>query len=112
MQQRQDMFLQGRLMVDQQVAATDQVHTRERRVGGDVLSSENTHFADRLADAVAAIRLREETAQTLRRDLRRDVLRVETGAGLFETLLVGVSGENLDWNVAVAFTGEFREGHD
>src|SRR5215813_13604127 len=80
MQQRQDLFLQDRLEVDQQVAATDQIHPREWWVGDDVLSREDAHVAERLANAVTSIRLRKEAAQSLRRDVLGDVLRVEAGA--------------------------------
>ena len=65
------LLLQARLEIDQEIAATDEVHARERRVGDQVLPREDHHFAQRLADAVAAFLLDEEPPQALGRDVLR-----------------------------------------
>ena len=52
MEGRQDPPLQRRGHVDQDIAATDQIHMRERRIGGDVLAREDAAIADRLVDTV------------------------------------------------------------
>src|SRR5262245_66670743 len=108
MQQRQDLFLQNRLEVDQQIAATDQVHMRERRIGDDVLSREDAHVAERLADAVTSLRLDEEAAQSLRRDVLHDILRVEAGARYLNAPFVEVGDEHLDGAVPGALDYNFR----
>ncbi len=58
-----DLLLKGRLEVDQQIAAADQVETREGRVGDHVLPGEHHHVAQRLDHAVAAALFHEEAAQ-------------------------------------------------
>ena len=67
----QHLLLQARLEIDQQVAATDEVHARERRIGDEVLPREDHHLAQRLADPVAAFLLDEEPPQPLGRDVLR-----------------------------------------
>ena len=47
-----------------------------------ILSREDAHVAERIADAIASLRLCEEAAQSLRRDVFRDILRVESGASV------------------------------
>ncbi len=65
MKSRQDFFLQPGLEINQQVAATDEVHARERRVAQEILPSEDDHLPQGFADAVAALLLDEEPTQPL-----------------------------------------------
>ena len=60
----QHLHLQAGLQIDQQVAATDQLHARERRVNQEILPREDDHLPQGLADAVAAVLLDEEPAQS------------------------------------------------
>ena len=71
MERGQRLLLQARLEINQQIAATDEVHARERRVGDEILPREDHHLAQRLADAVAAFLLDEEPPQAFRRDILR-----------------------------------------
>ena len=84
MEDRDEPLLQHDVHVDQDVAAENQVETREGRILGQVLPREDAQIAHGLADAVAAIDLREEAAQDLRRDVRLDARRIESGAGVFD----------------------------
>ena len=52
--------LKARSKIDQQVAATDEVHARERRVSDHVLLCKDNHFSERLADAVSSLLFREK----------------------------------------------------
>src|SRR5438132_1619679 len=70
--------------VDQEIAATDQISARERRIGNHILAREHTHFANRLADAIAAVFFDKESMQSFRRDVLHQTLRIKTGARLFE----------------------------
>ena len=72
------------IQVDQKIAATDQVSARERRIGDHILAREHAHFANRLADAIAAVFFDKESMQSFRRDVLRQTLRIKTGARLFE----------------------------
>lgn len=47
-----DPLLNGRLEVDQQIAAADEIQVREGRIGRDVLPGEDAHVADRFSDLV------------------------------------------------------------
>ncbi len=76
MERGQRLLLEGRLQIDEQVAATDQVHAREGRIGDEVLPREDDHLAQRLADTVAAFFLDEEPPQPLRRDVIGEALGV------------------------------------
>ena len=69
MERGERLLLQARLEINQQVAATDEVHARERRVADEVLPGEDDHLAQRLADPVAAFLLDEEPPQAFRRDI-------------------------------------------
>ena len=84
MERGQRLLLQARLEIDQQIAATDEVHARERRVGDEILPREDHHLAQRLVDAVAAFLLDEEPPQAFRRDILREALGVEAVAGLLQ----------------------------
>ncbi len=109
-EERQDLLLQRRLQVDEQVAAADQVDLGEGRIGQHVVPGEHAHVADRLADAVAAVHLREEAPQALRRDVVQDVLRVDARAGLVDDRSVQVGGEDLDRELAAAGLGDLGAG--
>src|SRR5258708_23596737 len=63
MESGQRLLLQTRLQINQEVAATDQVHARERRVGDEILPGEDDRFAQRLDDAIAAFLLDKKPAQ-------------------------------------------------
>ena len=58
--------LQTRLEVNQEVAATDHIHARERRVGKDVVMRKNHPFPHRLADPVTTVFLGEKALQPFR----------------------------------------------
>ena len=58
----QQLPLQFRPEVDQQIAAAEQVQLGERRVLDDVLRGEDQHLADRLLDPVLAVLLLDEIA--------------------------------------------------
>src|SRR5689334_23923269 len=61
------LLLQTRLEIDQQVAATDQVHPREWRIADHILPREYDALAQWFDDAIAALLLDEKAAQPLRR---------------------------------------------
>ena len=92
---RQQLLLQHRVHVDEDVAAEDQIQARERRVPGQVLSGKHAHVADRLADAVAAVGADEERAQAFRRYVLGDAGRIDAGAGELDGGLADVGRENL-----------------
>ena len=65
------------LDVNHQVAATDQVHSQERRVAKHVMLGKGDAFADALVDLIAAILFDEEARQALLGDVAGDALRVD-----------------------------------
>ena len=97
--ERQQLLLQLRRQVDQQVAAAQDVELGEGRIHDDVLRGKDHHLADLLADPVAALVLDEEPAQALRRHVRGDVGREDALAGLVDGVPVQVGGEDLEREV-------------
>ena len=97
MEGRQDPPLQRRGHVDKHIAATDEIHMRERRVGGQVLAREDAALADRFVDAVEVVFLLEEAVQPLGRELGLDALGIEPGAGPRQRAgIAEIGGEDLE----------------
>src|SRR5947209_18087626 len=69
MKRRHDPPLQTGFEIDQQVAATEQVDARERRVAQEILAGENDRLPQRFADAVTAVLIDKESPQPFGRDL-------------------------------------------
>ena len=63
MKHRKDLLLQFGPQVNQDVAATDQIHLGKRRIVAQVLPGEDTHVPDPLGDLITFIRLAEEAAE-------------------------------------------------
>ena len=97
MEKGDQLFLQIRPHVDQQVAATHQVQPGERRVFDDIVLREHQQVADALVHAVGvAIRLqREKARQPVRRNVRRNAGRVQPGAGAGNGAAVHIRREHL-----------------
>ncbi len=66
MKDGQNLSLQNRAQIDQNVAAADQIQPGEGWVLSQVVSSEHASFADLLADLVSCPNFREEALQPLR----------------------------------------------
>ena len=96
--ERDELFLELRGQVDQEVPADQDVELREGRVHDDVLGGKDRHLADLLAHPVAPLLLDEEPAQALRRNVRGDVGRIDPRPGLVDGVPVQVGGEDLERN--------------
>ena len=77
-----DSSLQIGLQIDQEVAATDQVHAREGRIAHEIVPREDDLLAQRLDHAIAAFFLDEETPQPFGRDILRECPWHRARAGL------------------------------
>ena len=89
-------LLHLRFEVDQEVAATDQVHLGKGGVGDQVLSRERHGFAHRFADLPGGfVHPREEAGQPFRGDIGGDALGVDAAAGDLQRLFVDIGGEDL-----------------
>src|SRR4030095_16729344 len=86
-------FLQARFEVDQQIAATDQVHAGERRIADHVLPGKDDDLAQGLVDAISSVLLNEEPPQPLSREVLGDALRVESVPRFVEQRIVEVGRE-------------------
>ena len=95
MEREEQFSLQTGIEVDHHVAATDEVHARERGVYDQVLLGENDALAQVLDDAVAIFLLDKKLSQALGRDILGERLGVEALAGFFEEFLVEVGREDL-----------------
>src|SRR3989442_11656567 len=96
MESGERLLLQTRLKINQQVAATDEVHARERRVADEILPGEDDHLAQRLDDPVAAFLLDKKASQALRRDILHEALGVKTVPGFVQQRVVEVRAEHLE----------------
>src|SRR5262249_245155 len=92
---RDDLPLQRRAEVDHHVAAADQIEFRKRRILRHVLPSEDAAIADRLADAIAAIHLAEETAEPLGRHFADDILGIKARSRPLDCPFTDVGSEDL-----------------
>jgi len=91
----QHLALRVLFKINQQVAATDQVHPREGRIAEQILPGEDDHLAQELGGAVAAVLLRKEAPQPFRREVVEEAFGIKTGAGFIEQRLVKVGGKKL-----------------
>ena len=94
-EQSEDPRLQLGFHVDQQVAAGNKIHARERRILDHIVTGEDQHPAQLLADDVSTFIFAEETGQTLLGDIADDALRIDPGARDLECRLIDVGGEDL-----------------
>ena len=94
-EKRQELLLQVRLQVDEQVPTHQQVELGERWVHGQVLRGEDHHVSDFFTHPVAALLLHKKPAQPRLRDIRGDVGRISAGPGLGDGVLVQVGGKDL-----------------
>ena len=108
---RDHLLLHRRAEIDQHVAATDEVHLRERRIGDDILPREDTDIPDGLADAVAAVRPREKAPQPLGRDVGLDALGIDRVARAVEHRLVHIRPEQLDRAFPSRLVHELHQRH-
>src|SRR5713226_7028221 len=109
MKDRHDSFLQNRPEVDQHVAATDDVDPRKRWILKEILSSEDTHITDRFVNSIATFHVDEKAAQPFRRDIGRNTLRVDPGAGFLNASLAKVGAKELDGNIGASISQELEQ---
>ncbi len=108
-ERREHPLLQPRLQVDHHVPAADEVHARERRIPGHVVTREHAHLAQGLADLIVAVHLREEAPQALRRHVLGDALEIEARARLLQSSVAEVGAEDLEGRVARLLAGRLQE---
>ena len=60
------LCLQGGSEIDEQVAATDQIHARQRRIYTQNVTGKHAHLTNVAVDLVAGIGARKEPPQPLR----------------------------------------------
>src|SRR5262249_11658633 len=75
--QRDELLLQLRGQVNEQIAARQDVQLREGRIHDDVLWGKDHHLSDLFADPVATLLLNEESAQALGGDIGGDVVGIQ-----------------------------------
>ena len=95
MKRRDDLFLQTGFQVNQQIAATDQIEARERRIAQEILPRKHDHLPQRLADAETAVLLDKEPPQPFGRNVLHQALGVEARPGLLQQDRVEIRCENL-----------------
>ena len=100
MEDRKDLLLQHRTQIDQKISAGDEVEPREGWVSRHVLPGEDAHVPNGLRDLISTIRLDEESAQALRRNVRGDAFPVVAGAGGVDREVADVRPEDLDRDAA------------
>jgi hypothetical protein len=91
-----DSLLQRRSEVDEEVAATDEVDARERRIAGDVVAGEDAAIPQQPANVVPAFHGGEEPIEPLRRHLPTDCRRVCAAARDLERGIAQIAREELD----------------
>ena len=95
-QEGDDLLLHLRFEVDQEVAATDQVHLGKGGVGDQVLHRKRHGFAHLFADLPGGfVHPREEAGQPFRGDIGGDALGIDALAGDLQGLFIDIRGEDL-----------------
>ena len=95
-QEGDDLLLHLRFEVDQEVAATDQVHLGKGGVGDQVLNRKRHCFAHLFADLPGGfVHPREKAGQPFRRDIGGDALGIDSPAGDRERVFIDIRGEDL-----------------
>src|SRR3954469_11017671 len=77
MKDREHFSLQRAIEINENVAATDQVHVRKRRIIKEILPRENDGVAQALGDAVTAVFFGEKAAEPFGRDIMHKALGVK-----------------------------------
>ena len=95
--------------IDEQVSATDQVHSDERRMGDDVLHRKDDQFANRLLDPPRSAFGREPARPTLAGEACHLGFGIDAGASDFQRSLVDVAGEDMNVVIAEALAGLRQE---
>ena len=116
MKYRQDALLQGQVQINQHIAATDQIQMGKRRIAGEVVPRKNAQVPDCFADLVVMIDPHKKTAESILRNVRLDIVEVDSGPGFLQGGVVDVGGQDLDRNgigpVAQVFQQRNGQGVD
>ena len=94
-EKRDELLLQLRAQVDQQIAATEQIELGKGRILDDVLLGEDQQVAEAFMDAIAAAIGfgGEEARQAFGRKIGGDAGRITAGAGRGDGPAVDIRGE-------------------
>ena len=111
MEQRKDALLHLGPQVDQEIAATDQIEARKRRIGHHVVDREHDRRAELARHPVAMIFPGEEAAQPVGRHVSVDRRRVKPFAGGRDGVSVDIRGENLQLQPAPRRRDLLQEQH-
>src|SRR5262245_1066099 len=74
----------------------DQVHSRQRWVGLEIVPGEDAYTPNRPVDLISVTPFDEETAQSFRRNIADNALRVDAGPGAFNRFQIRVRDKDLD----------------
>src|SRR5437660_10314612 len=94
MEQRHDLLLHGRLQVDEQVAAADQVELGKGRIADQVLNGEDDRLAKRLGNLVVmVVDFAEKATQQIGGHVGGDALGVNPAQGKMQGFFVEIGGQ-------------------
>jgi hypothetical protein len=79
--------------VDQDIAATNQIHIRKRRVFDDALDRKDHHFADRFGNLIGLLIAYKKILKPFGRDVNRNVIGKTTQSRFFNGLIIDVRAE-------------------
>ena len=109
MEHRDQLLLEDRLEINQDVAAADEIELRKGRVAGHVLLREDAHVADRLGDLIVLPLLGEVPPEPLGRHVERDVLEVPACPRALDRRLARVAREDLNREVGAEIGHQLEE---
>jgi hypothetical protein len=95
-EERDDLALQKRAEVNEDIAAGDQIEVPKGRINQDVLPREDTHVPNGFVDLNNCALPGEKTAQALVRNVLGDVLGINAATRPLDALLADVRGEKLE----------------
>ena len=109
MERSEDPALSDIVEIDQEIAAADQVQSRERRIARHVLTREETEIANVLRNPVLAVLPDEKALEAFSRHLVQGIDGVHAGARLLQRRLADIGPENLDLQRRQAVTEVFEK---
>src|SRR5215470_18886180 len=105
-----DSPLECGAQIDEQIAATYDVHAGERRILKNILPGKDAEVADGFADLVALLHFVEKTAQPGRRDVGHNTFLVDSNSGLLDGRLTQVCAEDLERDILPYLRQVFHQG--
>src|ERR1019366_5689154 len=111
MQSCENSFLRSNIKINKQIAATDKIHTRKRRVAQNIVWSEYAHFTKLSHNLISVVGFSKKTLHIFFGNSFYFALQILANAGIAYYLLTKVGAKNLYRYFICFFILKFRNQH-